>query len=509
MAAILSITEAYNDYNSMNDLLTRIGISRSCRDRLMDEEGFETAADLGLTVLKDLQTAIEYVNKLFGNVTGAGRIYFPPNRVTRIKALALYLKRCETINAIPDIRLIDLAKAQEFVLKFPSWNDKSDDTDDIVKNKGIKFEATKFKTFRDDFKTLLCATRGCRGITLEYVIRDGTYVITPREEVAEPDVDSNDIIAAKATLHGPSFDLDNSRVYTILRTILTGTTGWNIISKFAAKRDGRKAFIALKAHFQGNSYYDFMRSQASNLMAKTFYNGDKQKFKWEDFVATHLEAHALYEETGESLSETMKIMNLKANIRDGAGLENTIEAARTSLITNSTFDNYVNFLTEGITSKRGRAETFKISHPRQVSSVGQQPKRGNGRPNFRGGRGRGRSNSNRSGTSDKPFQCDGKTLYPNKSYSNTEYRALTKNQKNALKEAHRARREQRDDDKTTVSQLTTESISHISNAIIAGVKRAQSDNNSDHGTATTNSSSGTDPSTSSIASQFKRRRDQS
>jgi len=193
MAAVLSITEAYNDYNSMNDLLTRIGISRSCRERLMDEEGFETAADLALTVLKDLQTAIEYVNKLFGNVTGAGRIYFPPNRVTRIKALALYLKRCETINEIPDIRLIDLAKAQEFVLKFPSWNDKSDDTDDIVKNKDIKFEATKFKTFRDNFKTLLCASRGGRGITLEYVIRDDTYVITPPEEVAELDIDSNNI----------------------------------------------------------------------------------------------------------------------------------------------------------------------------------------------------------------------------------------------------------------------------------------------------------------------------
>ena len=505
MAAILSITEAYNDYNSIGDLLTRIGISRVCRERLMDEEGFETAADLALTNLKDLQTAIEHVNKLFGNVTGAGRIYFPPNRVTRIKALAAYLKRCETINMVPDIRLIDLAKTQEFVLKFPSWNDKSDETNDIVKNKNIKFETTKFKSFRDDFKTLLCATRGGRGITLEYVIRNEAYVVTPPEEVPEPDVDSNDIIAAQATLHSPSFELENARVYTILRTILTGTTGWNIISKFAAKRDGRKAFIALKAHFQGNSYYDFMRSQASNLMTKTFYNGDKQKFKWEDFVAVHLEAHSLYEETGETLSETMKIMNLKSNIRDGAGLENTIEAARTSPIANATFDNYVNFLTEGITSKRGRAETFKISHPRQVPSMRQQPKRGNNHNNFRGTKGGRHNNDNRHDAMDKPFQCDGKTLYANKSYSNTEYKALTNNQKNALKEAHRARRERHNDDKTTVSQLTTESISKISDAIVAGVKRAQSDND----TPQQSQSGGSDPSTNSIASQFKRRRDQS
>ena len=84
MAAVLSITEAFNDYNSMEDLLTRIGLSRVCRERLMDEEGFETASDLAITNLKDLQAAIEFVNKLFGNVTGAGRIYFPPNRVMRV-----------------------------------------------------------------------------------------------------------------------------------------------------------------------------------------------------------------------------------------------------------------------------------------------------------------------------------------------------------------------------------------------------------------------------------------
>ena len=50
------------------------------------------------------------------------------------------------------------------------------------------------------------------------------------------------------------------------------------------------------------------------------------------------------------MSHSMKIMNLKSNIRDGAGLENIIEAARTSATTNTTFDNYVNFLTEGVTS---------------------------------------------------------------------------------------------------------------------------------------------------------------
>ena len=245
-----------------------------------------------------------------------------------------------------------------------------------------------------------------------------------------------------------------------------------------------------------------MRSQASNLMTKTFYNGDKQKFKWEDFVAIHLEAHSLYEETGETLSETMKIMNLKSNIRDGAGLENTIEAARTSPAANATFDNYVNFLTEGITSKRGRAETFKISHPRQVAAIGQSFRRNDGCHNNHNGRGRGRGRGSGSFTKGSPIQCDGKTLYPNKNYSKEEFNALTKNQKNALKQAHKARRERQGDDKSVISQLTTESIAKISDAIIAGVKRASDDN--DAGESKCDGSG-----TPSVASQFQKRRDQS
>ena len=112
-----------------------------------------------------------------------------------------------------------------------------------------------------------------------------------------------------------------------------------------------------------------MRTHANALLTKMLYNGDKAKFKWENYAAIYLEAHALYKETGETMSHLMKIMNLKSNIRDGAGLENTIEAAHTSATANVTFDNYVNFLTEGVTSKCRRAETFKINHPRSVASA--------------------------------------------------------------------------------------------------------------------------------------------
>ena len=69
-----------------------------------------------------------------------------------------------------------------------SWIIGADDADDIVKQEELNFEPTKFKIFRDDFKHLLCTTRGCRGITMKYVIRSGTTDMTPITEISSTDV---------------------------------------------------------------------------------------------------------------------------------------------------------------------------------------------------------------------------------------------------------------------------------------------------------------------------------
>ena len=297
----------------------------------------------------------------------------------------MYLKRCVMINQIPDITLISYDRATEFVASLVSWTEKASDTDDIVKNKSISFDPMKFKTFVDEFKTLLTSVKGCRGISLEYVIREGHENNGPPLEVPYPNVNDNEVIATFATLEGPEYNIDNGNVYTMLRIILTSTPGWNVISKFSRMKNGRMAYKALKQHYQGRSYYELMKTQATSLMSKTFFNGDRAKFTWEKFVEVHMNAHLLFEEANEPLSESMKILNLKQGIRDGAMMENTIEAARTSSETNRTFENYVNFLTEGVASKRSRKETFKNNTPQSVSGLDTD----DGGRSYHGGRGRG------------------------------------------------------------------------------------------------------------------------
>ena len=46
----------------------------------------------------------------------------------------------------------------------------------------------------------------------------------------------------------------------------------------------------------------------------------------------------------------------------------TIEATRTPTLSDSSFDNYVNFITKETTRKRNRRESFKYNDTRRVTS---------------------------------------------------------------------------------------------------------------------------------------------
>ena len=62
------------------------------------------------------------------------------------------------------------------------------------------------------------------------------------EKVDIADVNNNDIINERATLYNPAFQRDNAHMYTILRTILTNTTVWNIMFRLSGKRNEKTAY---------------------------------------------------------------------------------------------------------------------------------------------------------------------------------------------------------------------------------------------------------------------------
>ena len=295
-------------------------------------------------------------------------------------------------------------------------------------------------------------------------------------EEDNPEVFSNEYMTMNATLTGPELNQDNEVLYTILRHYLTGTAGWNIISKFSRGKDGRGAYLALRNRYESPAYNDALKTQANNTITTTFYKGDNTKFNWEKFVALHMEAHRKFEEINEPLPESMKILHLKTGIRPEAGLEAELAVARSRPNINTTFDSFVTQITEGIANRRSCQGTFKVAPAREVSSfnitMGDRGRarisgrhlyhsgRGRGRFLVRGrfygrGRARGRGSSYRRGNN-VPLEItvEGKILFSNKNYTAEEYNSLSYNQKGSLRRARVGRLHDSNDSSSTIDTRT-------------------------------------------------------
>ena len=475
-----TITEAYNSQDRFSDLLLRLNIPRGHINRLINEEGLDSASELASTKAEDVEQSMTNVNKLFGNKTGTARLYFSPARIKKLIALCVYLKRCQTISRIPDIRQINPDDVTIYVEHLDQWRGKTPKADTALNQDEIKFDFNRFTGFREKIQTLSSSIKGTRGISLEYLLRPENSEGIPRGglllEEDNPEVFSNEYMTMNATLTGPEFNQDNEVLYTILRHYLTGTAGWNIISKFSRSKDGRSAYLALRNRYESPAYNDALKTQANNTITTTFYKGDNTKFNWEKFVALHMEAHRKFEEINEPLPESMKILHLKTGIRPEAGLEAELAVARSRPNINTSFDSFVTQITEGIANRRSRQGTFKMAPGREVSSFnmatsGRGRGRGSGRHPYHGGRGRGRfpgrgrfygrgrgrgrgSSYRRNNNVPSEIIVEGKTLFPNKDYTAEEYNSLSYNQKGSLRRARVRRLHDSNDSSSTIDTRT-------------------------------------------------------
>ena len=302
----MNITQAFDDEQEFSQLLRRLQVPVSNVNRLIEQEGITDARVLANTRVKDLEISMTNINRLFGSHnTPARRIYFSPVRMLRIKALSVYFKRCLDANRISDIRIVDVNTVNLLSQNMEIWNQTSGEVDDVIKQAKIEFSTSKFTRFREKMDTVISFIKGCRGIGLNYLTRETNPDNPPQGSIEEasPNVNSLEFMRLNTTHEGPEFQKDNHDLFTLIRNYLTGTDGWNVISRFNRARDGRGAYIALRAHYEGASYHDLNKSRANIMMSRTFYRGDTTKFDWQKYITIHLEAHRLFYSAGEPLPE--------------------------------------------------------------------------------------------------------------------------------------------------------------------------------------------------------------
>ena len=101
---------------------------------------------------------------------------------------------------------------------------------------------------------------------------------------------------------------------------------------FPAPKVGRKAWIALKSHYEGEDYVQQIRKEAMSKLKTVHYCGETRNFKWENYVSAHTKAHKQLLDVGynngNGLNDATKIQFLCANIISQADMHVSLAVAR-------------------------------------------------------------------------------------------------------------------------------------------------------------------------------------
>ncbi|KAI2511242.1 hypothetical protein MHU86_3208 [Fragilaria crotonensis] len=217
-------------------------------------------------------------------------------------------------------------------------------------------------------------------------------------------------------LEGENFKRDNKLVFQILKSACIKSDAWTWIQSYDRTANGRRAWLALVAHYDGTGELNKRVEKAKEEISRLHYK-DEKVFPFEKFVTKLKENfHVLSKDKSEELTEKQMVDKMLLGIRS---TDASITSAKVNVYQNyrANFDKAVEFLSGLISSIHAAAQLdYANRHSgnkrRYVSAMGSNDQRGGrgrarqgggrsgqrgGRSNGRGrdGRGRGRGNERR------------------------------------------------------------------------------------------------------------------
>jgi hypothetical protein len=177
-------------------------------------------------------------------------------------------------------------------------------------------------------------------------------------------------------------------VYEIVKQLILDGPAWAYItSQIDRTKDGRAAWKALQAHFEGESYMNKQKEESYQIIENLHYKGERATFTFEHFTGQLTKAYNDLQRYREPIIESKKVRDLLNKITDPR-LEGTKQAIKINQDYKNDFTLAINFLSESV-------DTSNKSKPRMISNVGQGG-RINGRGYSHNNRGQGRAGRNRS-----------------------------------------------------------------------------------------------------------------
>ena len=459
MAAIFTVTDAIA-LCGVDNVQIHQGMTRAARiagDVFFDD--FQSCMDKTMDELdSDFKT--------FSGLTAAqGQIRLLPGVKRSIKAFVQWTRDEIRLDRDPSLIAFPVAQTATLIRRHKSHAQFVAKAKTIVENAkpGPLNAKTKWEDWAPTFLNFLRSIPGRDGVPLKYICRENDA------PDPTPNTDFLDDYVAMAPLAGEAFITDASEVMTYIVSFVAGnTTAESKIQRFSASSNGRLAYKALQAHYEGVGMNAIDILKADKILDSLFYAGEKKPHMWwEEFERQLSYAFNTYtRKEGRNVhSEEMKlrILTKKINADFLGHIKAAIMVEMTKTPVTMTFEQALANFRNEVNLKfppemSGNTRTRRI-HETQQHGRGRGRGRGRGDGRYGrgyggrgrggyGGRGGGRSQGNQKRTrQDSKFVTltDGRTIesHPSFNFPPDVWARLPEDEYQRLMELRRAYKQRR------------------------------------------------------------------
>jgi uncharacterized membrane protein YgcG len=248
----------------LHDVFLTCGINdMATRTTIIAQEGFTQLDDLG--VLETDTDVSEMAKRMATRTQAEGRVLLGTVIIKRLQTLVWWIrdhqKRGLALVAA-DFDADAMSAASEMKTLMRERSDKEPSVTDLG-----KFDPDDFDAHEDAFLNLLAQSFGVLKEPLRYIVRP--------EIVPDVFVTSEEQRMYQFPLTGGSFELDNQMVYRKLKAFLIDSPGWAWIEPHDTAENGRAAYLAWTAHYNGEGELSKRTAIAKSKLENLHYRNER------------------------------------------------------------------------------------------------------------------------------------------------------------------------------------------------------------------------------------------
>ena len=275
-------------------------------------EGYVTLSEIGEITSEHLKSMCEGIRKR------SPKLAFPSKSQFKLLVAQFYAEGCRRHGVVP--AALDMADVDNFEeIREAYLLAKSPDREAKIDTPPKFGDGTKFPKWKQLVENYLQSTKGQGGIPLAYIIRESD--MTPAAGTVFSSLTEKLIMCTPHT--GEGFNSDNREVWEVLRPLLIHGPAWAYVRGYAKRSNGRGAWKALLAHYEGSGAINVEINSAYAAIKEAKYSGEFTRFNFESYANILQNAYETLHEYGRFTAEEKKVEDLI----DGISIQNNFLGA--------------------------------------------------------------------------------------------------------------------------------------------------------------------------------------